>query len=140
MGFPITEFIQENYEQMLIDSLMAGNMQEAFKFAFILKAKPTEVENAICPLWPAFYLGKAKALECSTCKIGPDMDKTFITKCGHFYCVICCSYMIERYRKSSLLCSTCRQEIESPTSDLVFYRPLVIFFCNFLIHYRILTF
>ena len=43
---PTTEFIQDNYEQKLVESLMARNMQEAFKFAFILKSKPTDVENA----------------------------------------------------------------------------------------------
>ena len=37
---PTTEFIQENYEQMLVDSLMAGNLQEAFKFSFIIKSNP----------------------------------------------------------------------------------------------------
>ena len=42
-----TKFIQDNYEQMLIDSLMESNSQEAFKFAFILKFKPTDVENAV---------------------------------------------------------------------------------------------
>ena len=66
---PTTEFIQENYEQMLVDSLMAGNLQEAFKFSFIIKSKPTDVENTLCPLWPAFYHEKAKSLECCTWKI-----------------------------------------------------------------------
>ena len=121
---PTTEFIHENYDQMLIDSLMEGNMHEAFKLSFILKSKQNDVENAICPLWPAFYQEKVKALECSTCKIGLQMEKAFVTKCGHFYCVICCSYMIERYRESSLTCSSCRLEIESLSSDLVFFRPI----------------
>ena len=107
---------------MLVESLMAGNMQAAFKFAFSLKSKPTEVENALCPLWPAFYKEKLKSLECSTCKIGLNLDKAFITKCGHFYCVICCSYMIERYRDSGLTCSFCRQEIESSSSNLFFFQ------------------
>ena len=48
----------------------------------------------------------------------------FMSTCGHFYCTICATYLIQKERTEPLECSECMQNLETGELTVIFMHPV----------------
>ena len=47
-----------------------------------------------------------------------------MSTCGHFYCSICASYLLQKERSEPLECTECSAIIETGDLPVIFMRPV----------------
>ena len=120
---PIVVYLKKDYENDLLSALSNNDLAEAFKCSFMLNCPPTDAQNLLCGEWKEYYNTRISTLKCSYCKASFPNDQLFMSSCGHFSCIICSSFLLNKPRNSPMRCIECGEIIETGINELIFMRP-----------------
>ena len=121
---PTGTYINQNYEQDLINNLTEGNLFKAFAATFMLDHLPSDIDSSFSNGWGEYYYDRVRNLTCSACKAQFDLSVLFMSTCKHFYCCIYASYLLQKERADPLECSECMAIIEAGDLPAAFMRPV----------------
>ena len=116
-------YLKPNYEQDLLFYLTNNDVHMAFASTFMLDRLPNHLDLSFSTNWEEYYYQRMKDMYCS-CKLKFEIDLLFMTKCGHFFCTICTTFMQNKEREEPLKCTECFEVIENTELPLIFMRPV----------------
>ena len=76
---PIIVYLKKEYENDLLAALSNNDLKEAFKYAFMLYAPPTDAHSLLCDEWKDYYRSRIQSLKCCSCKASFPNDQIFMS-------------------------------------------------------------
>ena len=110
--------------QLIVESLQEKKYDEAFRYSFLLRRGPNDIEKLMDENWSDIYHKKKGNLYCSSCRSSLSIDTAFSATCNHFFCTVCSTYILEKRGQDILQCPECNQDIEDSKSEIIFFRPI----------------